>query len=305
MNWLTEKMIKNCIFTCFLLCFLTQAIAAPSFKCLQNQHKYGIPATSTVLDEIEKTLPTEPPLSKSGKSLVTINKFGFDVIDDASLQESWLVNDIVQFSKTAKSPMLEIGGGYGRLSKHMLNAGATVIYNDLEPSHLIYGRKNISPSQREHLYLNAFVFPRGMILKPNTLSGVVMYRVAHFMQPDEFEEGIAKIKRWLVPGGKIFIAVLPPQHGEFRDKVLSTYEKRWQEGNLWPGYSFSSLEILPEQAYALPRHLHLMDQRPLESVLKKYGFTVEKTGFIDMKKFGNSEKRTGQELFGIVAKKES
>jgi hypothetical protein len=142
-----------------------------------------------------------------------------------------------------------------------------------------------------------------MIIKPHSLSGVVLYRVAHFMPPDKFEEGIAKIHRWLVPGGKVFIAVLPPQHGEYRDKVLSQYDANWKKGNVWPGFSFKSQDILPDQAYALPARLHLMDERPLVNVLEKYGFTIEKKDFIDMKKFGKSEQRDGHELYGIVAVK--
>lgn len=297
------KITKYNLFFWFIMSLTFNAIAAPSFKCLQNQHPFGIIATSPLLDEIEQDLPASPPLSKTGKSLVTYNKLGFDVVDDTTIQESWLIQDILLFSKNAKHPLLDIGGGYGRLSKQMLTTGATVIYNDLEPSHLIYGRKIVPENERQHLYLNAFNFPRGMILEPNSLSGVVLHRVAHFMHPDAFEEGIAKIKRWLVPGGKVFIAVLPPQHGEYRDKVLPLYEKRWKEGDAWPGVGFSSQDILPSQAYALPQSLHLMDGRPLEKVLTKYGFVIEKSGFIDMKRFGTHEQRDGHELFGIIAKK--
>ncbi|MBS0286473.1 MAG: class I SAM-dependent methyltransferase [Proteobacteria bacterium] len=271
--------------------------------CKQNQHAFGLLATDPLLDEIEKDLPPEPPLSHTGKSLVTFNKQGFDVVDAATAQDSFLIQSISDFSKHATHPILEIGGGYGRLSQIMLAQGATVIENDLDMRHLIYGRKLIAPELRDHLYLNAHRFPRAVILKPNSLSGVVLHRVIHLMTPDEIEEGFAKINKWLVPGGKIFIAVLPPQHIKYRDKVLATYEQRWQQGQAWPGAGFNSKMLLPEQAYALPKTLHVMDERPLKLALEKYGFKVEKYGFIPMKKFHGTKEDAGKELFGLVAVK--
>ncbi len=297
------NVVKSILLWFILFLFKSTQAYCPinSFKCAQNQHRFGIIATSPILDEMEQTLEPTPVLSKSGKSFVTLNRFGFDVMDDTTIKNSWLIQEIAKTSKTADHPMLDIGGGYGRLTKVMLNSGATVIYNDLEPKHLIYGRQLAQADERQRLYLNSHSFPRAMILEPNSLTGVVLYRVAHFMKPDEFEEGIAKIKRWLVPGGKVFIAVLPPQHSEYQDRVLPVYNKRWEKGNPWPGYNFKSHDILPSQAYALPKQLHLMDERPLIHVLTKYGFTIEKHGFIDMKRFGANENRTGQELFGIIA----
>jgi SAM-dependent methyltransferase len=287
----------------FLLLLIPAYPAIAGFKCLQNNHTYGVLANSPQLNEFDKSLDKAPPLSKTGKSLVTYNRFGFDVIDTNTIKESWLIENLTHFSKHATHPILDIGGGYGRLSKLMAEQGASVIYNDLDERHVLLGRQLFSEQERAHLYLNTFKFPRGMIIPQNSLSGVVLHRVVHFMKPDEVEEGIAKIKRWLVPGGKVYIAVLAPQHGEYRDKVLPAYEKRWQQGDAWPGYGFKSKEILPDQAYALPKVLHVMDKRPLEKALLKYGFVIEKADYIDMKQFGNIEKRDGHEWFGIIAVK--
>lgn len=294
------------IFLTLLLCIFSQSsIAYDSFrfKCKQKQHPFGMIATSAILDEIENTLPADPPISRTGKSLVTYNKQGFDVIDSVTAEKSFLIQAISDFSKSAPYPILEIGGGYGRLSKIMLEQGATVIENDLELPHLIYGRKLVASELRERLYLNTYRFPQGMILEKNSLSAVVLYRVIHLMTPDEIEEGFAKIKGWLVPGGKLFIAVLPPQHVGYRDKILSLYEQRWRQGEAWPGEGLKSEMLLPQQAYALPETLHVMDERPLKKALIKYGFTVEKYGFIDMNKFQDQSAKAGQELFGLVAVK--
>lgn len=287
--------------------FLVEAHASSGFKlnCLQNQHPFGVIATSPSLEQFEQDANDEPPRSKTGKSLVTYNRLGFDVVDDAGAQNSWLVQEIIQYSENSTQPILDIGGGYGYLSKLMLENGATVIYNDLDRRHLMYGRSKIDNENRKHLYLNTHTFPRGMILPKNSLSGVILHRVLHFMTSDEIEEGLAKINGWLVPNGKIFIAVLPPQHGEYREKVLEIFDERWDSGDSWPGMGFRSKDILPLQAYALPAMLHVMDERPLKRALEKYGFVVERLGYIDMKKYGQTDKRQGQELFGIVARKDA
>ncbi len=288
----------------FLLSHTAFAFDARGFKCKQKQHSYGMIGSAVLLDEIEKTLNEAPPLSHTGKSLVTLNKQGFDVVEPLLMQDSFLIQDLAAFAKKAKKPILEIGGGYGRLTKVMLDQGATVIENDLELQHLIHGRKLIPQEQRNRIYYNTYRFPRNMIIKANSVSGVVVHRVFHLMSSDEIEEGLAKINRWLVPGGKVFIAVLPPQHSKYRDKVLSHYEKRWQDGYAWPGEGLKSAELLPEQVYALPKTLHVMDERPLTKALEKYGFKVERTGFIPLKKIHHSSD-DAKELFGIIAIKKS
>jgi SAM-dependent methyltransferase len=300
-----NSLIKSHLLAFCILIFATASFAnnQRGFECAQNHHPFGLIATSPILDEMEETLPEMPPVSRSGKSLVTFNKQGFDVLDAKTAQDSFLIQSIIEFSKTAKHPILEIGGGYGRVCKIIREQGATVIENDLDIRHLVYGRKEVSADLRSHLYLNTHRFPKKVILKPNSLSAVVMHRVIHMMTPDEIEEGFAKINRWLVPGGKVFIAVLPPQHREYKDQVLALYNKRWQEGHAWPGYGFKSKTLLPEQAYALPAMLHIMDERPLIKALEKYGFKIEKYGFIEMKKFHPQGEQQGQELFGLIAQK--
>lgn len=273
-------------------------------SCLQNKHALGIPADAPEWAEFDKKITSEsPPLSKTGKSLVTLNHQGFDTLDPESMTQSWLVQDLLAYAKIAKQPILEIGGGYGRLTSLLLQQHAQVVYNDMDWRHVIYGRRMMDPVTRQHLKINTAIFPKGTIFPEHQFSAIVLHRVIHLLSPDEIEEGIAKINRWLISGGKIFIAVIPPQHGEYRDKVLPQYDQAWQNGNAWPGYGLKSAELLPDQAYALPDTLHVMDRRPLELVLQKYGFKIEKDGYIDMKKFGNAEKRDGHELYGIIATK--
>jgi hypothetical protein len=52
----------------------------------------------------------------------------------------------------------------------------------------------VEPKFREHLYMHPYRFPGEMMLKSNSLSGVILYRVIHLMTPDEIGEGLGKIK---------------------------------------------------------------------------------------------------------------
>lgn len=302
--------VKVCIFSLlWVFCFSPFLEASPLIQKLNQFFKnfsgFGVPATDPQLDNFAKNFPVDAPLSHTGKTLLTYNRFGFDVLDPATIQESWLARAILEFAKSASHPVVDIGGGYGRLTKHLLqNKAITVIYNDICFHHLMYGRQQVPRSNHPRLYLNNKRFPDKIDFPDASLSAVILYRVIHFLESVEIEAGFKKIARWLIPGGKVFIAVLPPHHGEYREKVLPVYEKEWEKGNPWPGHGWSTYEILPNQAYALPKTLHVMDQRPLILALEKNGFIIEHYGFISMKKFGiENPLRDGKELFGLIARK--
>ena len=260
-------------------------------------------ADDPFLDSWEIDAPIEPPLSKTGKAYITLNQQGFDVLDNTTIEESWLIQDLLAFGKTAKLPLLDVGGAYGGITRRLLEQGATVYYNDIEGKHLKIGVKKVSDEMRTRLYLNTQSFPDEMNFEPATLAAVVLHRVLHNIETDKTETGIMKPAEWLEPGGKIFIAVLAPQHISYRDKFLDLYEQRWNTGDPWPGRQLKASEALPDQAYCLPEFLNVMDERPLNLVLEKYGFMIEKADFISMKRFGIEEKRDGKELFGIIGVK--
>lgn len=286
-----------------LLCMCPAVVAVDVPFGNQEKNVFGTLASDSSFDAPTLDLPEHPPLSNTGKSYLTYNKYGFDIINELTPQDSWLIESLLKFVSTAKRPVLDIGGGYGGLTCLLARESATIIYNDIEKMHLLFGRKRLTKSQRHHVYLNTKAFPEEMDYPPNSLDAVVLYRVLHFMNPEQIEAGLEKAYQWLAPGGKIFIAVLAPQHADYRDKVLYQYEKLWGQGEGWPGKELITEEILPSQAYALPPRLHVMDERPLRKALEKYHFQIESADFISLKKFGDASSRDGKESFGIIAVK--
>ena len=148
-------------------------------------------------DEFTKNcqnIPPEPQLSETGKSYVTLNKQGFDVLNDATAQDNWLIKDLINFAQTlaheTELPMLDVGGAYDGMTRLLLNQGATVIYNDMEEKHLETGIKKIEPEKRKKLYIDKKTFAQTMAFESESLSAVILHRVLHFMKPEDIECGI-------------------------------------------------------------------------------------------------------------------
>lgn len=303
-----NKIIKiTFIFSVF---FYTPCVNANDLNTKFNsieRSSFGIKATHDELDDLEKFLP-EIPLSKTGKSFLTVNKTGFDVLNSES-QQNWVLNEYCNFLK-ANTPqrILDIGAGYGRISHIGLKHDKILIANDIAIEHLMHTRKKakLNGLNIENLYLNNSYFPNDIAIENETLDAVVLYRVIHFLSPDEIELGLAKIYKGLKKGGKVFIVVLSPQHKEYSDWFLPIYNAKWNAGDKWPGVNLDVSKALPKQEYNLPKHLHVMDERPLAYALEKQGFLIAKYGFVDMRRFNSSKgkhKRDGRGSFGIIAVK--
>jgi len=267
--------------------------------------EFGVKANNKVIEKLTKTI-SGPALSSSGKSYLTVNHMGFDVLNTRESINSWIINEFLEFTKFTKKPILDIGAGYGNISLTALAQGNEVVANDIAGEHLLNIRKFAFNKglPLDKLYLNVYSFPNDMDFPNNSFDAVMLHRVIHFMTPQQIIEGFAKINKWLTPGGKVFIVVMSPQHKQFASWFLPIYEQKWQQGEEWPGVNLSVKEALPDQAYNLPEVLHVMDDRPLRLALEKLGFYIEKSDFISMQHFANkSGERDGKEAVGIIAVK--
>lgn len=267
-------------------------------------HPYGVIASSPALDDLAK-ISSPPKLSHTGKSLLTVNKTGFDVLDNSLSKDNWLIEAFFEFTKGEKT-ILDIGCGYGGLSLRALSRKNKVVANDIAAEHLIETRSRAIKADLDlqNLFLNNRSFPYETEFSPLSFDAVLMHRVIHFLSPNEIENGLSKIHAWLKSGGRLYIVVMAPQNKSFSDWFLPIYEDNWKKGNKWPGTDLLVEKALPSQSYNLPKYLHVMDERPLRHALEKYGFKILKADFIDMKHFGNKkDNRDGKEAFAIEAVK--
>jgi hypothetical protein len=277
-----------------------------NFALLPN-YIFGVPASLQELDKLEHLVPNPIELKlPSGTTLVTsFNKMGFDFIAPEYAGENWLIQEYIQFASITSKPVLDIGACFGYTTNLALNAGATVIANDIEVGHLVFTRRNIdNPKLKANLYLNLARFPYETSFPPQSLSAVIIDRILHFLKPAEIEDGLDRVYEWLEPGGKIFIAVLPPQQKEVKDWLLPIYESKWQAGDTWPGIGIETSVAFPRYAHNLPKFVHIMDDRPLTIALKNHGFTIERSEFIKSTHMGLLNDSKGNiALYGIIAQK--
>lgn len=278
-------------------------LAVPSqtflLKRLNGYHEGSIAGDCRALIEFAETYHKTPTKSHTGKTLLTFNTMGFDVLDADFVAHNWVIQDALAHCGEHKR-LLDIGGGYGAITKEALSKDTTVVYNDICDDHLMVGYKNLKPQYRQKVTLNnqpaqALTLPKG------SFDAIVAHRVLHFMPPEEVEAALTKFSELLKPNGRLYIVTLSPTHMVFKDKVLADYDQKWKTGKDWPGCDYNSQDLLPNQAYVLPEKLHVMDGRPLERALKKNGFEIFKSDYLSTKHLGNEPNRDGREQYGVIA----
>lgn len=271
---------------------------------LHYDTELGISANSEYINGLVTEVgEIELPKSHSGKAFKTMNKMGFDVLLDEFVKTNWVLDNFFKTSCKEGKIVLDIGGGYGNISKSAASLGARVVYNDSDHKHLIFGVSRFDDRSKSNTILNDQPLPDELRFSDQTFDAIIAHRVLHFFSPEEMELSISKFKKWLKPGGRLYIVVLSPYHVKYRDKFAKQYEDRVRSGVDWPGYPIPSKDAMPDQAYNLPENLHIMDDTPLRRVLEKNGFILEQSDFVSLKHVGIEKNRDGRESYGVIARK--
>ena len=88
-----------------------------------------------------------------------------------------------------------------------------------------------------------------------------------------------------------------PYLGHLKD-FIPLYEDRKKKGDLWPGH-IECLQNYTNRPNS-SEWVNLLDPEILERTLTKYGFKVEKVGFIDRSQFPEEVRLSGKESVGII-----
>ena len=244
-------------------------------------------------------------LSNSGKSILTKNKMGFDIVSKG--YTSWVSTELEKFLTEKKEPaVIDLGAGFGGLVRLSLGAGATVVYNDMHVPHIEDGIRYLPMADFERLILNSDRFPSETDFPKESFDAVILHRVVVLLSPEELEAGLSKVHDWLKPGGRVFMVGFAPQHGRIKKTFLPVYEQKWKDGELWPGYKLDVKKHMPDQSHALPDFIHVMDGRPMEAALTRHGFKVIKSAPVSLQHLSNPQEgfvRDGGEHFGVVGGK--
>lgn len=225
-------------------------------------------------------------------------------------QTGWASNQLNEVSELFVAycggvtlPVLDIGAAFGIASLAAIGAGATVIANDLEPSHLAEIARSVPPEQARNLILIPGRFPRHLRFAEASLGAVHASNVLHFLTGPQMEQGFASIAHWLAPGGKFFVQASTPWQQPFRDFV-PVFQARRKAGADWPGWLEDTAEYSTHRKLSqIPPSLHLLDDVTLRRKAEAAGLIVEDAWLYRRRDLPASLFLDGRECAGLIARK--
>ncbi|WP_321798930.1 class I SAM-dependent methyltransferase [Caballeronia sp. J97] len=208
----------------------------------------------------------------------------------------------IRFARKRGGVALDIGAGYGTASLPSLSRRTRVIANDISRAQLEQIRRAAPAGLEHNLVLLEGAFPR-YDLEESSLDAILASHVLHFLAPDDFRAGVARMHDWLKPGGKAFVLCFTPYH-RFMAKMIPDYERAVASGSAWPGLTDDSdrYALVPK---LLPATVNLMDPTILAREFLHAGFRIECTEFTPCPRGLNPEyfPLDGREWAGLIAYK--
>lgn len=226
------------------------------------------------------------------RRIPTRNKTGW-----ASNQLNEVSELFVAHCRNVPLPVLDIGAAFGLASLAAIEAGATVIANDLDPAHLAEIVKT------NKLTLLPGRFPEDLYFPEASLSAVHASNVLHFLSGPQLEQGLAAIARWLAPGGKLFVQASTPWQKPFR-AFVPVFERRRDAREDWPGWIENTRDFSTHRKLnQIPASLHLLDDLTLRRIAEAAGLAVQDAWLYRRRDLPGSLFLDGRECAGLIAQK--
>ena len=232
-----------------------------------------------------------------GKMIKTQNGYGTSIVGVDPYVAKYLAH-----VPSAKS-ILEIGAGHGIAAARAIDAGATsLVLNDANVDHFAALKSVMSPEQASRVTWVEGIFPDRFADYPEeSFDLILLARVIHFAQPDQYPGTLNAISRLLAPGGSVVATALSPENSHFAG-FLHTYRERQKAGDAWPGRDVDTQKYRPGSN--LPPYLHLPDPVVWRREFTKAGFEIEEVGYIDRRgQYPEGVLLGGKEGVGIIARK--
>ncbi len=235
------------------------------------------------------------PLAE-GCFVKTLNNMGYmtTCLDEFS-------REFVQFAAIAPGPVLDVGAAYGVATLSALNAGATVIANDIDERHLNMLMGRVDPELWDRVELLSGDFPE-LPINSSSLGAALVCRVLHFFEGERVERSAEALFGWLKPGGKVFIVTETPFVGTLR-KFADEYARRKQHGDPWPGLITNMSFYSGKRAGTIPEFANWLDPDVLNRVFKQAGFEIERCHTFARPEFPEDLQWDGRESVGLVGVK--
>lgn len=275
-------------------------VEAPDVRFAQRSSK-AQPASAAMPDEVKGMIPTLNGTGTMTKQLLACSEA------------------FVDYAGRCEGEVLDLGCAYGGASLSALERGARVFAVDMDPRHLEILTDQVEGEARSRIATQQGMLP-ALDLEDNRFAAIHAGRVLHFLNPEALQETMAKLFRWLQPGGKLFVTCDTPYFPHWAAK-LNDYEAAKAAGNPWPGYIADLENFFSERHGAGVSHawdsgkhavealkgvgsINLIDPDILRRESIAVGFEVEKVGFEGLAVEVNGVKMAGGfEHVGLIAVK--
>jgi SAM-dependent methyltransferase len=253
-----------------------------NFNNLYFNGDYQVDTHNAVLMGSQLTQINMPEAESNGLFIKTLNMQGYMTtqLDDFSKKFIQLCNE----RKQERLKVLEIGAAYGVVSLAAIQTGAYVFANDLSPEHLqiIHSQaENLAnKNQADKLITLPGRFPEELEFEDNFFDAVLICRVLHFFTGEQIKLALGAIKKWLKPGGKIFIVVETPFLSNWKT-FTPVFLERKTNGAEFPGELYNPKDFEKNRSNAIPNFIHFMDDDVLKKLLSSVGFEVADVAFIN------------------------
>jgi len=198
---------------------------------------------------------------------------------------------------------LEIGAGFGYVSKKAVKKGAHVYVNDIDAKNLKGFEDALSIQEREKTTLIPGKFPNKFGIQDSSLDAVLAQRVMHYLNPDEFDKGLKIINNLLKVGGKFYMTIDSPYTRPWQG-FISEFEMRKKGFDRYPGFIKGISKYNASNVYGNVDALNFMDADVARERLEEVGFQVLEAIYLnDITKYYDELRLDGREAVGIIAVK--
>lgn len=262
-----------------------------------HQHGYVDQSSLTpIFSLIESEI--DIPRSETGKTL-RVGNGGFDTCTHPDVHATHKSNPFIEKLLTIVQELpkgasvLEIGGGYGGLSRGILALRPDMKFTSIsaDPNPVFRGIARLSESQRGTIKVISETVPEYDI---STLDEkfdlVIQNRFTHFLNSSDLNTLIQQVASSLKDGGKLAVAQLASTNGSYRD-ILAGRE------------SIPASEALPKQAYALKAELYPRDQEQLNDVVTSNGLKVGLSSGYGAKQYDEAKRDNQFDNIFVIASK--
>jgi SAM-dependent methyltransferase len=228
----------------------------------------------------------------------TANRMGWstDVLSEVSTA-------FVQAAAEATHAVLDIGAAYGVATIAALEAGATVVANDLDVHHLDELLARTAPHLQPRLTTVPGRFPDGLSFPMESFDAIHCSQVLHFLTPDEVVAALDRAFQWLRPGGKLFVVAATPYQATHR-AFVTEFLRRKARGARWPGVINPLRDYNHHWSASLnPSWLHVFDEEILAAAVRDAGFDVDSARLFSRDGLPDFCRLDGRENLALIATK--